>query len=56
MLRRRQKRVDLGNIKNQIGVFNLPVMVLVDTQYLQSLPNEMRSGLAEMLKTRFDIR
>jgi 3-dehydroquinate synthase len=43
--------VDLGNIKNQIGVFNLPVMVLVDTQYLQSLPkNEMRSGLAEMLK------
>jgi 3-dehydroquinate synthase len=42
--------VDLGNIKNQIGVFNLPVMVLVDTQYLQSLQNEMRSGLAEMLK------
>jgi 3-dehydroquinate synthase len=43
--------VDLGNIKNQIGVFNLPVMVLVDTQYLESLQkNEMRSGLAEMLK------
>jgi 3-dehydroquinate synthase len=31
-----KKRVDLGNIKNQIGVFNLPVMVLVDTQYLAS--------------------
>jgi 3-dehydroquinate synthase len=43
--------VDLGNLKNQIGVFNLPVMVIVDTQYLESLPqNEMRSGLAEMLK------
>jgi 3-dehydroquinate synthase len=43
--------VDLGNLKNQIGVFNFPVMVLIDTQYLESLPqNEMRSGLAEMLK------
>lgn len=43
--------VDLGNLKNQIGVFNLPVMVLVDTDYLDTVPkNEMRSGLAEMLK------
>ena len=43
--------VDLGNLKNQIGVINVPKMVLIDTQYLQSLPqNEMRSGLAEMLK------
>lgn len=43
--------VDLGNLKNQIGVINTPKMVLVDTKYLQSLPqNEMRSGLAEMLK------
>lgn len=43
--------VDLGNLKNQIGVFNLPKMVLIDTQYLDTLPqNEMRSGLAEMLK------
>ncbi|NRS87618.1 3-dehydroquinate synthase [Flavobacterium sp. 7E] len=43
--------VDLGNLKNQIGVFNLPVMVLVDTDYLETVPkNEMRSGLAEMLK------
>jgi 3-dehydroquinate synthase len=25
-------------------------MVIVDTQYLESLQNEMRSGLAEMLK------
>lgn len=43
--------VDLGNLKNQIGVFNLPLMVLIDTSYLETLPqNEMRSGLAEMLK------
>ena len=43
--------VDLGNLKNQIGVINVPMMVLIDTQYLQTVPqNEMRSGLAEMLK------
>jgi len=43
--------VDLGNLKNQIGVINVPIMVLIDTVYLETLPqNEMRSGLAEMLK------
>ena len=43
--------VDLGNLKNQIGVINVPKMVLIDTEYLSTLPqNEMRSGLAEMLK------
>ena len=43
--------VDLGNLKNQVGVINVPQMVLIDTQYLETLPkNEMRSGLAEMLK------
>ncbi|HLF53297.1 3-dehydroquinate synthase [Flavobacterium sp.] len=43
--------VDLGNLKNQIGVINTPKMVLIDTRYLETLPqNEMRSGLAEMLK------
>ena len=43
--------VDLGNLKNQIGVINVPLMVLIDTQYLETVPqNEMRSGLAEMLK------
>jgi len=43
--------VDLGNLKNQIGVINNPKIVLVDPEYLSSLPqNEMRSGLAEMLK------
>lgn len=43
--------VDLGNLKNQIGVINVPRMVIIDTEYLETLPqNEMRSGLAEMLK------
>lgn len=43
--------VDLDTLKNQIGVINTPEMVLVDTQFLSTLPKiEMRSGLAEMLK------
>lgn len=43
--------VDLGNLKNQIGVINTPEMVLIDTAWLQTLPQpEMRSGLAEILK------
>ncbi|UUC44627.1 3-dehydroquinate synthase [Flavobacterium cerinum] len=43
--------VDLGNLKNQIGVIQNPKAVLVDTHYLGTLPqNQMRSGLAEMLK------
>jgi len=43
--------VDLGVLKNQIGIINNPIAVLVDTQFLETLPAEqMRSGLAEMLK------
>lgn len=43
--------VDLGTLKNQIGVISTPEMVLIDTAYLATLPaNQMRSGLAEMLK------
>ncbi|MCK0179201.1 3-dehydroquinate synthase [Flavobacteriaceae bacterium S0862] len=43
--------VDLGTVKNQIGIINCSDMVLVDTEFLETLPqNEMRSGLAEMLK------
>jgi 3-dehydroquinate synthase len=43
--------VDLGNLKNQVGTINVPKMVIIDTEYLSTLPqNEMRSGLAEMLK------
>ncbi len=43
--------IDLGNLKNQIGVINTPGMVVMDTTFLETLPqNQMRSGLAEMLK------
>ena len=43
--------VDLGSLKNQIGVIKVPMMVIIDSTYLKTLPqNEMRSGLAEMLK------
>jgi len=43
--------VDLGVLKNQVGVINNPAAVLIDSNFLETLPaNEMRSGLAEMLK------
>ncbi|MCB4797646.1 3-dehydroquinate synthase [Neotamlana laminarinivorans] len=43
--------VDLGHLKNQIGVIDSPDLVLIDTNFLDTLPtNQMRSGLAEMLK------
>jgi 3-dehydroquinate synthase len=43
--------IDLGNLKNQIGVINNAEMVLIDSSFLNTLPSkEMRSGLAEMLK------
>jgi len=46
-----QTGIDLGHLKNQIGVIKEPEMVLVDTGFLNTLPqNQMRSGLAEMLK------
>jgi len=43
--------VDLGTLKNLVGVINNPQMVLIDTGFLATLPQvEMRSGLAEMYK------
>jgi 3-dehydroquinate synthase len=43
--------VDLGGLKNQIGTITNPEMVIIDSSFLESLPqNQMRSGLAEMLK------
>ncbi|CAM3848279.1 MULTISPECIES: 3-dehydroquinate synthase [Flavobacterium] len=43
--------VDLGNLKNQIGIIREPKAVIIDTQYLETLEgNQMRSGFAEMLK------
>jgi 3-dehydroquinate synthase len=43
--------VDLGNLKNLIGAFSDPEMVLIDTDYLNTLPKpEIHSGLAEIIK------
>lgn len=43
--------VDLGVLKNQIGLFSSPEMVLIDTSFLKTLSDrEMRSGLAEIIK------
>ena len=43
--------VDLGVLKNQIGLFANPEMVLVDTDYLDTVtPREIRSGIAEIIK------
>ena len=43
--------VDLGLLKNQIGIINNPEMVLIDIDFLKTLPkNQITSGYAEMLK------
>ena len=43
--------IDFEGLKNQIGTFSLPEMVLIDSHFLGTLESrQMRSGLAEMLK------
>jgi len=43
--------VDLGMLKNQIGIIAEPSLVIIDTQMLNTLDQrQWRSGLAEMLK------
>ena len=43
--------VDLGVLKNQVGLFSNPEMVLIDTQYLNTVTErEITSGLAEIIK------
>lgn len=43
--------VDLGVLKNQIGLFSDPEMVLIDTTFLETVPDiEIISGLAEIIK------
>ncbi|RZJ70679.1 3-dehydroquinate synthase [Flavobacterium sp.] len=43
--------VDLGVLKNQVGTITPPKLLLIDTDFLATLPQQqMRSGLAEMLK------
>lgn len=43
--------VDLGVLKNQIGLFANPEMVIVDTKYLVTVSDrEIKSGTAEIIK------
>jgi len=43
--------VDLGALKNQVGVINQPEMVLVVSEFLNTLnERQLQSGFAEMLK------
>lgn len=43
--------VDLGLLKNQIGIINNPEIVLIDIDFLKTVPkNQIISGYAEMLK------
>ena len=43
--------INLGSLKNQIGVIGEPIQVIIDPTWLKTLPkNEIRSGFAEMLK------
>jgi 3-dehydroquinate synthase len=46
--------VDLGVMKNQIGLFSNPEMVLIDPEFLRTVTNrQLRSGLAEIIKYGF---
>lgn len=51
--------VDLGVLKNQIGLFSDPEMVIIDIQYLNTVSErEIKSGLAEIIKygLTYDVR
>jgi 3-dehydroquinate synthase len=44
--------VDHGQLKNMVGAFYQPEMVIADTDTLQSLPGEeLKNGLAEVIKS-----
>jgi len=43
--------VDLDNVKNQIGIFNTPHSIFIDTDFLKTLSKrQMLAGLAEIIK------
>ena len=43
--------INFNGLKNEIGVFNQPKKVIIDTEFLKTLDSEnIRSGYAEMLK------
>lgn len=46
--------VDLGVLKNQIGIIRNPEAVIIDTDFLKTLPKEeLISGMAEVIKHGF---
>ena len=43
--------VNLNSLKNQIGVFKHPIFILIDLNFLNTLPKlEIRNGFSEMIK------
>ena len=43
--------INVEKLKNQVGVFNYPKLILIDTSFLRTLPKrELNSGFAEMIK------
>ncbi len=43
--------IDFNGLKNHIGLFSLPDLVIIDTQFLKSLPlRQLQSGFAEVIK------
>lgn len=43
--------VDLGSLKNLVGLFSNPEMVVIDTKFLETVSKrELHSGLAEVIK------
>lgn len=46
--------VDFGGLKNMVGTFSQPEAVLIDSNFLKTLPaRQYRNGLAEVLKHAF---
>lgn len=46
--------VDFGGLKNMVGLFSQPEVVIVDSDFLKTLPQRhYRNGLAEVLKHAF---
>lgn len=43
--------IDIENVKNAVGTFSLPELTIINSNFLQTLPNnQLKSGFAEMLK------
>jgi 3-dehydroquinate synthase len=43
--------VDLGHLKNYVGVFDQPEMIWIDVRFLETLPErQVKNGMAEVIK------